>query len=98
MSEAHDPFCGRSRGLTYQFTPCQCDLIARVRADERKQARLYGRGYIDGLIEARRAVLRVPDIGHEDGHPSPIEGPVVKAQILMSVDYLLGSDSVSDMP
>ena len=46
MSETHDRFCGRSRGLIYQFTPCQCDLIAKVRADERDK----GQGSIDATL------------------------------------------------
>lgn len=67
----HDPFCGRSRGLIYQFTPCQCDFIAKVRADT--------------LNMAAQAVKAVPIDGpwiESEAHESAIHQAVVAINAL----------------
>ena len=46
----HDPMCGRENGANN--SACYCDLIARVRADERVKARQRVEGFCTGHYSA----------------------------------------------
>jgi hypothetical protein len=101
----HDPMCGYtpeswSRDLI--GNPCDCDLIARVREDERAAIRqpgritlavedAYAKGRADALAEAREAVAA---IGF-DGDPRPVmtvmQGHYIKRDdALAAIDALRG--------
>jgi len=49
MRDSHDPLCwchglpATSSGAVIRYDECECDLIAKVRADEREQANVYWR-------------------------------------------------------